>query len=108
MELTRCEVLLNIRDMEKTLLRAAARLALELWFPGVTVAKSRGVVPGARLEFEDGGKKQAAVRTTSDRRVGLLRDQSGRWRTVLNPEVKLVLVAAPTKDDSDSDRSDRV
>jgi hypothetical protein len=90
--------------MRKEILRLAARSALERRLPGVPIAivRSQGVVPGARLEYEEKGRmKEVAVRTSKDRKVGLLRDRNGKWRTVTNPKVKLVLIAAPASDDGD-------
>lgn len=85
--------------MSKQELRAAARVALERHFGEVLLAKSQGVIPGARLTFtENGVAKEAAVRTASDGTLGLQRDSHGRWRTL--DRIDLLLVASPAKDDA--------
>jgi hypothetical protein len=87
--------------MNKKLLRGAAKLALSKRFSDVRVGKAQGVIPGARLEYSDGGeRKEAAVRTTNEREVGLLRDRSGEWRTL--SKVQLVIVAVPSIADEET------
>jgi hypothetical protein len=86
--------------MKKETLRAAAKLALARKFQDVRVGKAQGVIPGARLQYIDSGaNQQAAVRTSNDREVGLLRDRHGEWRTL--SKVQLVLVAVPAKSDDE-------
>ena len=87
--------------MSKQFMRAAGRVALEQKFQSVSLGRSQGVIPGARLEYVDAGiSKSAAVRTTNkDRGVSLLRDERGDWRII--GKVDLVLVVAPAKNDSD-------
>jgi hypothetical protein len=79
----------------KEFLRESARLALpEQGYSRVEIVHGPGIVPGARLTaVKDGAPKLIAVRTSSDREVGLLRDEDGNWRTI--PKVDLVLAAVP-------------
>ena len=84
--------------MKKEHLRQAARFVAERRFARVSLARSRGVIPGARLSFEEAGiDKLAAVKTASDGEVGLLRDAEGNWRPLA--KVQLVLVATPSLED---------
>ena len=86
--------------MKKEILRVAAKLALAKHFSDVRMGKAQGVIPGARLEYREGGeKRQAAVRTANERELGLLRDRHGEWRTL--SKVQLVLVAAPSDADDE-------
>jgi hypothetical protein len=86
--------------LKKDILRGAAKLALIRRFGNVRVGKAQGVIPGARLEYSDGGRKrEAAVRTANEREVGLLRDRHGNWRTL--SKVQLVLVAVPSDADDE-------
>jgi hypothetical protein len=56
-----------------------------------------GIVPGARLRaVKEGQPVVVAVRTSSDREIGLLRTPEGRWRTI--PHVDLVVAAVPAND----------
>lgn len=83
--------------MKKEQLRLACRIALERRHGLATLTKSQGVIPGARLGYvEHGLQKEAAVRTSSDGEVGLLRNAEGAWRTL--DKVDLVLVGAPDPD----------
>ena len=87
-----------MKNLKRAQLRTAARLALTERYPGVAVVQSQGVASGAQLSFVfDGRTRQAAIRTSKERKVGLLRSQSGRWRTVSSPLVELILVAVPSK-----------
>src|ERR1700676_3647029 len=92
--------LLRIR---KEFLRESARLALvERGYSRVEIAHGPGIVPGARLTaVKDGATKLIAVRTSSDREVGLLRNENGNWRTI--PKVDLVLVAVPADEAAAAD-----
>jgi hypothetical protein len=82
----------------KEFLRESARLALEeKGYKQVEIAHGPGIVPGARLTaLKEGSRVLVAVRTSSDREVGLLRNQNGTWRTI--PKVNLVLAAVPAID----------
>jgi hypothetical protein len=79
----------------KEFLRESARLALmERGYRQVEIVHGPGIVPGARLTaVKDGSPQMIAVRTSSDREIGLLRNQTGTWRTI--PNVDLVLAAVP-------------
>jgi hypothetical protein len=96
----RFEVLMKIA---KEFLRESARLALaERGYSRVEIAHGPGIVPGARLTaVKDGATKLIAVRTSSDREVGLLRNENGNWRTI--PKVDLVLVAVPADEAAAAD-----
>ena len=82
----------------KEQLRQSARIALaEEGFTDVQITTGPGIITGARLRAMKNGKSyRIAVRTSSDREVGLLRRASGRWRTVEN--VDLVVVSVPMED----------
>jgi hypothetical protein len=84
--------------LKKEQLRQSARVALaKKGYSEIQLAPGPGIVPGARLRAVKGGKSwEIAVRTSSDREVGLLRTPNGKWRTI--PHVKLVLVAVPAND----------
>jgi hypothetical protein len=84
--------------IKKEQLRQSARVALaEQGYSGIELAPGPGIVPGARLRaVKDGESWDIAVRTSSDREVGLLRTPNGTWRTV--SKVHLVLVAVPAND----------
>jgi hypothetical protein len=79
--------------------RRCARLALEQRGLSVRPMRGKGLVPGVRLEVGKSGekRKQIAVRTSRDRKVGLMRFPSGNWRTV--PKVQEVVVVAPALND---------
>ena len=79
-------------------MRESARLALaDEGYEQVEIAYGPGIVPGARLTaLKEGSRKRIAVRTSSDREIGLLRNQDGAWRTI--PKVDLVLAAVPATD----------
>jgi hypothetical protein len=82
----------------KEFLRESARLALaDRGYKQVEIAHGPGIVPGARLTaLKEGSPVLIAVRTSSDREIGLLRNQNGNWRTI--PKVDLVLAAVPAND----------
>jgi hypothetical protein len=84
--------------IKKEQLRQGAQAALaEKGFSGIELVSGPGIVPGARLRaVRDGKSWDIAVRTSSDREVGLLRTPTGTWRTV--SRVDLVLVAVPAND----------
>jgi hypothetical protein len=84
--------------IKKEQLRQSARVALATkGYSDIQLAPGPGIVPGARLRAVKGGKSwDIAVRTSSDREVGLLRTPSGKWRTI--PYVDLVVVAVPAND----------
>jgi len=90
--------LLNMR-ITKIRLRECARAALEQRRGySVAVEKGQGFVPGVRLTAHKGAKEiKVAVRTSSDREIGLTRDRKGNWRTI--PKVAMVVVAVPAIDD---------
>jgi hypothetical protein len=79
----------------------SATLALALQQDGYDVRRTsgKGLVPGVRLEVWKSGekRKEVAVRTSRDRKVGLTRFPSGKWRTV--PKVQEVVVVAPALTD---------
>jgi hypothetical protein len=83
--------------IKKEFLRESARLALRKKGYEVELAPGPGIVPGARLNAaKDGKSSLVAVRTSLDREVGLLRNQTGTWRTI--PKMDLVIVAVPAND----------
>jgi hypothetical protein len=62
----------------------------------VAVRTATGAAPGARLTAVKGQTKlDVAVRTSQRREVGLVRAETGRWKTV--SRVDQVLVAVPSK-----------
>ncbi|MCX7306530.1 MAG: hypothetical protein NTZ72_00660, partial [Afipia sp.] len=78
----------------RKLLRAAAQGALESSGHRVVADTKRGGVPGTRLKISsDLGDRTVAVRTSLKRKVGLMRDEHGDWRTV--PDVDQVVIAVP-------------
>jgi len=88
-----------IKKTEKQILRGYARLALEGRGFVVQKVSGPGLIPGARLKAAKDGKETfVAVRTSHDRKVGLLRQPNGKWRTV--PKVQEVVVAVPALDDA--------
>jgi hypothetical protein len=88
-------------SVSKTQLRVCARATLERRGYSVKVAKSQGVVPGARLTAVKGTKEiKVAVRTSLDREIGFTRYHDGKWRTI--SKVDMVVVAVPMDDDRSS------
>ena len=89
--------------IRKEFLRESARLALaEQGYSRVEIVHGPGIVPGARLTaVKDGAPKLIAVRTSSDREVGLLRNEHGDWRTI--PKADLILAAVPADDAAAAD-----
>jgi hypothetical protein len=89
--------------IRKEFLRESARLALaERGYSRVEIVHGPGIVPGARLTaVKDGASKLIVVRTSSDREVGLLRNEDGDWRTI--PAADLILAAAPANDAAAAD-----
>ena len=79
-------------------LRQSAPVALSgQGYSGIELISGPGIVPGARLRaLKDGKSFVIAVRTSSDREVGLLRTPKGKWRTI--PNVDLVVIAVPAND----------
>jgi len=78
----------------KSLLRIAARRALELRGYKVTDISGPGIAMGGRLHAIRGKRKfTVAVRTATDRELGLIRDDHGKWKTI--PAMDKVVVAAP-------------
>jgi hypothetical protein len=84
--------------IKKEQLRQSARVALAVQgYSDIELAPGPGIVPGARLRAVKNGESwDIAVRTSSDREVGLLRTPSGKLRTISH--VKLVLVAVPANE----------
>jgi hypothetical protein len=79
----------------KSLLRIAARRALESRGFEVSDILGPGIVMGGRLQAVKGTKAfKVAVRTATDRELGLIRDDHGEWKTI--PKMHKVVVAAPT------------
>ena len=89
--------------IRKEFLRESARLALaEQGYSRVEVTHGPGIVPGARLTaVKDEAPKLIVVRTSSDREVGLLRNEDGDWRTI--PMADLILAAVPADDAAAAD-----
>ena len=86
---------------DRKALRRAARCALEQRGFKVRQLTGMGIVPGTRLEAVKAEvAKEIAVRTSHDRKVGLMRHPSGKWRTV--PRVGEVVVAVQALDDPKS------
>jgi hypothetical protein len=92
-------ILAMVTRADRPELRRCARLALEQRGLDVRPKRGKGLVPGVRLEVGKSGeeRKQVAVRTSRDRKVGLMRFPSGRWRTVT--KVQEVVVVAPALND---------
>jgi hypothetical protein len=83
--------------MNRHQLRLAGRAALERHYESVSSEVSQGVVPGGRLAYLDGGvSKEAAIRTSKNGKIGLLKDEHDNWR-ILN-KVQLLLVATISED----------
>lgn len=79
-------------------LRACARAALEQRGFSVERITGAGIVPGVQLTATKGPDRfNVAVRTSLNRKVGLVRSSDGTWRTI--PSVDEVLVVAPSVDD---------
>jgi hypothetical protein len=88
-----------IPKVTKPRLREAAALALRERGFEVNQMRARGVRPGTRVEaIKDGVVLEIAVRSSFNREVSLLKNQSGSWRTV--PHVDEVVVAAAHPDDA--------
>ena len=90
--------LASLTDVEapttRQVLRGCAQVALEMQGYSVQQVTSAGIVPGARLQVNKPGgpRRRVAVRTSKDRKVGLMRDpDTGKWRTI--PDAHLVVVA---------------
>jgi hypothetical protein len=84
--------------IRKAHLRQCARKALEDRGYSVEDIGGPGVVPGARLRVSKESKTfTVAVRTSLDRKVGLVRNSDGAWMTV--PSVARLVVAAPSAAD---------
>jgi hypothetical protein len=88
-----------IPKVTKPRLREAAELALRERGYEVKQVQARGVRPGTRVQgIKDGAVLEIAVRSSLNREVSLLKNQSGSWRTV--PHVDEVVVAAADADDA--------
>ena len=88
-----------IPKVTKPRLRKAAELALRERGYEVNQVQARGVRPGTRVEgIKDRVVLKIAVRSSLNREVSLLKNQSGSWRTV--PHVDEVVVAAADADDA--------
>jgi hypothetical protein len=84
----------------KSLLRIAARRALESRGFQVSDILGPGIVLGGRLLAVKGSKSRTvAVRTATDRQLGLIRDAVGKWKTI--PRMDEVVVVAPAIGNSD-------
>jgi hypothetical protein len=84
----------------RQLLRKCAQEAMEARGYTVRRVTAAGIVPGARLRVKKAGapERRVAVRTSKDRKVGLMRDpDTGDWRTI--PEADEVIVAVQAQDD---------
>ena len=80
----------------RQVLRDAAQLALRQHGYEVEVRTAPGAAPGARLTAVKGKTKlNVAVRTSQRREVGLVRAETGRWKTA--SKVDQILVAVPSK-----------
>jgi hypothetical protein len=87
----------------RQVLRDAAQMALRQHGYEVAVQSAPGAAPGARLTAVKGETKlSVAVRTSQRREVGLVRAETGRWKTV--SRVDQILVAVPSKPSKSSDR----
>ena len=84
--------------LRKSVLRECARLALEQRGFRVGAVGGPGVVPGSRLrastQYES---REIAVRSSTDREIGLTRRPDGRWATI--PRMDEVIVVAPAAED---------
>jgi hypothetical protein len=84
----------------RQLLRKCAEEALKQRGYTARLVTAAGIVPGARLQVKKAGEpeRRVAVRTSKDRKVGLVRDpDTGDWRTI--PEADEVAVAVQAQDD---------
>ena len=80
----------------RQVLRDAAQLALRQHGYEVEVRTAPGAAAGARLTAVKGKTKlNVAVRTSQRREVGLVRAETGRWKTA--SKVDQILVAVPSK-----------
>jgi hypothetical protein len=85
---------------KRQMLRICARMAIEQRGYTARQVTAAGIVPGARLQVKKVGQpeKKVAVRTSKDRKVGLMRDSdTGDWRTI--PEADEVVVSVQAQDD---------
>src|SRR5215203_6925295 len=84
--------------VEKEAMRVAARQVLAAKGFELELEPVRGVAPGSRLvAHKDGHKLRVSVRTASNRRLGITRQQSGRWKTL--PSVDALVVVAPAREE---------
>jgi hypothetical protein len=84
--------------LRKAHLRKCARKVLEDCGYRVNDVGGAGVAPGARLRISKGPNTyDVAVRTSLERKVGLLRNPKGSWMTV--PNVDWVVVVTPSTED---------
>jgi hypothetical protein len=85
----------------KSVLRECARLALKERGFHVDDVGGPGIVLGARLRASKGSEShKIAVRTSTDREVGLARRPDGRWATI--SRVDEVIVVVPAVDQPDT------
>jgi hypothetical protein len=85
----------------KSALRECARLAMQRRGYQVTLVPGAGIVPGARLLASRGGESHVvAVRSSTDREVGLTRRPDGRWATI--PRVDQVIIVIPSAAEPDA------
>jgi hypothetical protein len=88
-----------VEPTKRQMLRRCAQEAMEQRGYTVRQVTAAGIVPGARLQVKKVGepKKRVAVRTSKDRKVGLMRDpDTGDWRTI--PDADEVVVAVQAQD----------
>ena len=88
-----------VEPTKRQMLRRCAQEAMEQRGYTVRQVTAAGIVPGARLQVKKDGepKKRVAVRTSKDRKVGLMRDRdTGDWRTI--PDADEVVVAVQAQD----------
>jgi hypothetical protein len=92
----------SLRNVKKSLLRDIGRAALEGPGIGVEEVPGRGIMPGAKVQISEPGKKPrvATIRVSLDREVALTRHPDGKWVTV--PNVDEVIFVVPAADGSDS------
>jgi hypothetical protein len=84
----------------RQLLRKCAQEAMKKRGYTVRQVTAAGIVPGARLQVRKEGdpKNRIAVRTSKDRKVGLMRHpDTGHWRTI--PDADEVVVAVQAQGD---------
>jgi len=89
----------NVEPTKRQMLRRCGQEAMEQRGYTARQVTAAGIVPGARLQVKKVGepKKRVAVRTSKDRKVGLMRDpDTGDWRTI--PEADEVVVAVQAQD----------